>query len=248
MSSNKTSSNKTIGVIGGLGPEATLDFFQRVLQHTPATQDQDHLHLIINNNPKVPNRNKALSGEGPSAETALVETAQALEHAGADAVVMVCNTAHAYQTAIENTLSIPFISMIDEVVKATLANGASTADTSAASSTVGILAADGCLQAKLYQSAFAKHNVQTLQLSQNKQVEFMQLMYQIKAGQKEQSRQAMQELALHLVDQGAKTIIAGCTEVPLVLKQTDLDVPLIDSTQVLLNAVFQYANIQPRYS
>ncbi len=224
--------NKTIGVIGGLGPEATLDFFTRVLQRTPAKQDQDHLHLIINNNPKVPNRNEALAGTGPSAEPALIETTKALERAGATAVVMICNTAHAYQTAIEAALSIPFISMIDEVVKASLKENASK---------VGILAADGCLQAQLYQTAFAKHSIKTLQLDADAQSEFMQLMYKIKAGQKESTKKAMQSLAQSLVNQGAQVIIAGCTEVPLVLKQEDLNVPLIDSTDVLVEAVLRYA-------
>ena len=224
--------NKTIGVIGGLGPEATLDFFTRVLQRTPAKQDQDHLHLIINNNPNVPNRNEALAGTGPSAEPALIESAKALERAGATAVVMICNTAHAYQKAIETAVSIPFISMIDEVVKASLKENASK---------VGILAADGCLQAQLYQTAFAKHSINTLQLDANAQAEFMRLMYKIKAGQKESTKKAMQELAQSLIDKGAQVIIAGCTEVPLVLKQEDLNVPLIDSTDVLITAVLGYA-------
>lgn len=227
--------NQSIGVIGGLGPEATLDFFARVLKRTPAQQDQDHLHLIINNNPKVPNRNEALAGTGPSAEIALFESAKALERAGASVLVMVCNTAHAYQSAIKKAVSIPFISMIDEVVTACLKQTVTT---------VGVLAADGCLQASLYQTAFAKQGVQTLSLHPNDQAAFMQLMYQIKAGKKEATQADMQNLAESLVQQGAQSIIAGCTEVPLVLKQNDLNVPLIDSTHVLIDAIFHYAETQ----
>ncbi|MEJ2289679.1 MAG: aspartate/glutamate racemase family protein, partial [Deinococcales bacterium] len=81
----------TVGVLGGLGPEATLDFFAKVLARTPARTDQDHLHLLIDNDPGVPNRNDAVAGRGPSPGPRLATMARRLEAAGADFLVMVCN-------------------------------------------------------------------------------------------------------------------------------------------------------------
>ena len=105
--------NKIVGVIGGLGPEATLDFFGKVLRATTAAKDQDHLHLIIDNNPGTPDRTNAVSGNGPSPAPSLARTALRLEQAGAEVLVMVCNTAHAFSSAITDAVEIPFLNLID---------------------------------------------------------------------------------------------------------------------------------------
>ncbi|MEM7800896.1 MAG: amino acid racemase, partial [Chloroflexota bacterium] len=138
---------KVVGVIGGLGPKATLDFYSKVLDKTVANQDQDHLQVIINSNPKIPNRHTSIAGTGPSCIPSLIESARSLERAGADFLVMVCNTAHAYEDVIVSATSIPFISIISESVKACLAKKPGL-------SKVGLLAADGCLDADLYQEKF----------------------------------------------------------------------------------------------
>ena len=78
----RESGEKTVGVIGGLGPQATLDFYGKLLERTAAAADQEHLHVIINSNPKVPNRQQSVARTGPSCIPALVTTAQALERAG----------------------------------------------------------------------------------------------------------------------------------------------------------------------
>src|SRR5690625_3321663 len=108
------------GVIGGLGPEASLDFYARVLRRTPARGDQDHLHLIINSNPRVPNRNEAIAGTGPLPGPYLADMALALERAGADFLVMACNTAHAWLPDIKRATNLPIINIIDEKVDPTL--------------------------------------------------------------------------------------------------------------------------------
>jgi aspartate racemase len=103
---------KCVGVLGGLGPAATADFFSKVVMATPAAADQDHLHVIIDNNPKVPNRNEAVAGTGVSPAPVLAEMASRLETAGADFLVMVCNAAHAFQDAITDAVRVPFVSII----------------------------------------------------------------------------------------------------------------------------------------
>ena len=230
----QSTSPLTIGVIGGLGPEATLDFFAKVLKATPAKRDQDHLHLIINNNPKVPNRNEAIAGTGPSAGPALAQSAVALEAAGADLLVMPCNTAHAFAADIRAATKLPFMSLIEETVREAKTQHPQLKK-------IGILAASGCLQAGLYRDAFAEVGVETLELSGASLERFMSALYDVKAGNKEAARAVFLELAETLIAEGAEALVAGCTEVPLVLKVEDFEVPLLESTDILAHAVVRAA-------
>ena len=105
---------KIIGILGGMGPEATIDLFQKIVKLTPAQQDQEHLRIIIDNNPKIPDRTKAIlhGGENPLPE--LIKTAQNLERAGADFIIIACNTAHYYLPEIQKTVNITIFSIMQE--------------------------------------------------------------------------------------------------------------------------------------
>lgn len=224
-----------VGVIGGLGPAATLDFVAKVLAATPATRDQEHLHLLIDNDPRVPDRNRAAAGAGPSPGPALAAMARRLERAGADLLVMPCNAAHAWRAEIEAATRLPFASMIDEAVAATLRARPGAA-------TVGVLAAAGTLDAGLYRDALAARGVMGLEPAGPQRERFMDLLYRIKAGDTgAEARAAMRELAAELVAAGAEAVVAGCSEVPLVLGPEDVTAPLVDATAALAAATVAYA-------
>jgi len=233
----------TVGVLGGLGPEATLDFFAKVLRHTPARTDQEHLHLLIDVDPSVANRNDAVAGRGPSPAPQLAAMAQRLEGAGADFLVMVCNAAHAFQDAILEATTVPFVSIIEETADATLARVP-------AARSVGVLAAEGALDAGLYQRAFAERGVGALVPEGDDRALFMELMYAIKGGDKgDDVRRGMVRLARRLHEAGAAALVAGCTEVPLVLQPESLEaagltMPLVNSTDVLVEATVAIARRQ----
>jgi aspartate racemase len=224
---------KTIGVIGGMGPAATVDFFAKLIAATSAERDQDHLRILIDNNPRVPDRNAAIAGIGPSPGPHLAEAARGLERAGADCIVIACNTAHAFQGDIEAAVSIPLLSMIEATVDAAVARGAQR---------VGVLAADGCRRARLYQNAFAARGVDALFLAEEAQLDFMALLYRIKAGDVgEDVRRRMAAMALSLNARGAGAVIAACTEVPLVLSPDTLAIPIISSTDALVARAVEFA-------
>ena len=224
-----------IGVIGGLGPEATHDFFGKVLAHTHARSDQEHLHLIIESNPKTPNRNDAIAGRGPSSGPALAAMGQALERAGADFIVMACNTAHAFEADIRAAVSTPFISLIEEVVADVRRNYPQAGR-------VGLLAAQGCLDSNIYHAAFRRNGIVVIQLDAASQADFMKLLYRIKSGERDAAVScSMKLLAERLVANGADVLVAGCTEVPLVLAAGENSRPLIDSTDVLAKRCVIYA-------
>ena len=224
-----------MGVLGGMGPAATLDFFAKVLERTRAKTDQDHLRLIIDNNPSVPDRNAAVAGLGPSPGPMLAAMAQGLERAGADVLVMVCNAAHAYEEDVRSATALPFISIVAETVRSTL-------ERAPKARTVGVLASSGCLDAGLYETAFAAHRVRTVVPEGAAREAFMELLYRIKAGDMGDAvRREMLELAEGLLRSGAEALVAGCTEVPLVLAAEDLSVPLVASTDALVTATLAYA-------
>jgi aspartate racemase len=226
---------RVMGVLGGLGPEATIDFLSKIVALTPAEVDQDHLHFIVDCNPKVPNRNNAISGGGPSPGPALAAMAQRLQRAGAEFLVMVCNTAHAFEEDIRAATSLPFVSIVQETDDEIRREFPKV-------TRVGVLAAQGCLDARLYDKTLASRGCTVVTLEPSDQRACMELIYRIKAGDRDpEVRAGVRRLGERLIACGAEVVIAGCTEIPLVLADGDLSRPLIDSTEVLARRSIRYA-------
>lgn len=229
------SGRPTIGVLGGLGPAATVDFMTRLIAATPASSDQDHLRLLVDHNPVVPNRHDAIAGRAPSVGPALAAMARGLEAAGADALVLVCNTAHAWEADIRAAVAVPFLSIIDATVDALGDPGPRR---------VGVMAADGCLEAGLYQRALAARGREPVLWEPAEQAAFMALVYRIKAGERGPGlTAALGALATALAARGAEALIAACTEIPLVLAQADAPLPLYASTDLLVARTLAFAGM-----
>jgi aspartate racemase len=226
---------RTVGIIGGMGPAATVDLMARIIRLSPVKSDQDGIRMLVDNNPHVPDRNKAIAGTGPSPAPVLAAMAKGLEAQGAEFLVMACNTAHAFQDAIVQATAIPFLGIIQETIAAVRALPSRPRQ-------VVLLAAAGCLDAGLYQSAFAAEGIRALVPEGKAREDFMALLYEIKAGDTGASaRQKMKTIADQIGTQGTDAVIAGCTEVPLVLQQSDINRPFIDSTERLAQAVVDIA-------
>ena len=226
---------KTVGVIGGMGPAATVDFFRRLVEATPAARDQDHLHIIINNDPTLPDRNRAIAGIGPSPGPAMASAASALQRAGADFLVIACNTAHAFLADVHSATALPVIDMVAATV-------ATVKRDHSGSRAVGLLAVDGCLEAGLYQRALLAEGLSPVRLSPKDQATFMALIYSVKAGDAGPGvRAGMRALTGRLIDAGADLVIAACTEVPMVLDVSDLACTVISSTDVLVRETIVFA-------
>ena len=218
---------KTAGVLGGMGPDATIDFMSKVLSLTPADSDQDHARMLVNHNPRVPDRQIDTEEQRLAVRTTLAAMAEGLEAAGADFLVMPCNTAHGFHDlAVEGT-SIPFINIIDETV-------AAIRDVEPDAASVGVLATDVCLKASLYQTAIHDAGFSVLLPSAGEQELIMKLVFRIKSGdQGSEVAHDMSNIANSLIQRGADVLIAGCTEIPLVLSAERMTVPLVSSTDIL---------------
>jgi aspartate racemase len=230
-----TRENKIAGVIGGMGPEATVDFMAKVIAFTEAKVDQDHVQMLVEHNPKIPSRHAALFGDGDDPVPVLAAMAARLEAGGANFLVMPCNFAHVFQEQIVAAIKIPFISIVDATV-------AEICDNYSDVTTVGILAAEGCVRSGIYQAALEKNSLSPLMQTESELVELMTLINAIKGGQrKEQITSDMLDLAETLIQRGAQLIVAACTELPLVLESTILRVPLVLSTDVLARKTISLA-------
>lgn len=234
--------DKLVGVIGGMGPDASVDFMSRVLRETPASKDQDHVRMVIEHDPRIPSRQLAMRGEGENPGPVIAAMAARLESAGADFLVMPCNLAHAWQRDIEAAVSIPFVSIVEASVQSAL-------DRSGDDSAVGLMTTPGCFTAGLYQQALADAGRTVITQTHDELAETMSLVEQIKAG--DQSRQVaagLQSLANKLVDRGARVLIAACTEFPLVLSESMFDVAFVSSTDVLARKTVALALGNDRFS
>jgi len=219
-----TTNDRLAGVIGGMGPDATIDFMSRVLSHTPADIDQDHVRMVVEHNPRIPSRQQAMRGEGEDPGSAIARMAARLESMGADFIVMPCNLAHAWKDDILESTSVPFVSIVTESVTAAL----DFADDGA----IGLMTTPGCFESGIYQDALAGKGI-VLQ-TPDELATTMSLVKNIKSGNKSAVvATGLREQAERLVARGATSLIAACTEFPLVLDDSMFDVPFISSTDVL---------------
>jgi len=226
---------KIIGILGGMGPEATADLFYKIIKATNAKKDQEHLRIIIDNNPKIPDRTAAILGKGENPLPLLQKTAHNLEKAGADFLVIPCNTAHYFIPAIEKSIRIPVLNMIEETLK-------DIKEKLPDIKKIGLLATMGIYKTGLYDQYFNKYNIAGISPEEKAIAKIMEVIYAVKADKLSRDiKESMLKIAGDLINNGAEAIIAGCTEIPLILKQKDISVPLIDPTNILAKAAVKKA-------
>lgn len=222
---------QTIGVLGGMGPEATLLFLDYLLRLTPARSDQEHLPVIVFNDPRIPDRTEAIFGTGESPLPMLQDFARRLEEAGAELLVIPCNTAHYFWEGIIESISIPALNILDTTVEQILRFRGENAGMKAK---IGILATNGTIRMNLYQERLERSGYEPITPDEAQQRETQQLIKSIKAGvPRSETGPVLQRLIEHLVDRGAEGVILGCTELGLALNGAAHAVPLFDSLMIL---------------
>ena len=220
------SPKKVIGVLGGMGPEATAYFFRLLIASTAATKDQDHVPVLIWSDPRIPPRSDAILHGGRSPLPALLQGLALLEKGGAGLVVMPCLTAHHYIGELSAAASVHFVDLIAESVRFARTHIPDLRR-------VGLLASSGTLRAGLFHTAFEKRGIDVLVPSPKEQDAVMEAILEIKAGRGAgRPGAAIVRIARTLIARGAEAIIAGCTEVPLALTPADISAPLIEPMAV----------------
>lgn len=223
---------KVVGIIGGMGPLATVDLMNKIISNTPAMKDQDHIHIIADNYSQIPDRTTAILGKGIDPTPYIVQSAQRLQNAGADFLVIACNTAHFFYKAAKKSVNIPILHMPLETARFVQENNFRK---------VGLLATDGTIKTELYQNSCQRYRIDVIEPDRKMQEKVMEGIYAIKSGDLETGFLYLSMVANKLKDNGAEAIIAGCTEVPLVLKPSK-NICVIDPTEIVAKMVINKAN------
>jgi len=226
----------SIGILGGMGPDATINLFQLLVDLADVSKDQDHVPLIVYNNPRIPDRTQSILHLGLSPLPFLLEGVRFLREADVSLILMPCVTAHYFYRELVDSLSIPFLHLIDESLEYISAKAPKL-------NRLGLLATDGTIAAGLYQQSFAKSQIEIMVPGQYQQSMIMEAVYGlqgIKAGFKGKGRNSLLKAVSHLQKKGAEAIIAGCTEIPLVLCPEDLAIPLYDPLKIIAEKALLY--------
>lgn len=220
---------RVIGVLGGMGPEATASFYMKLIKETKVLQDQDHFRTIIDSNPKIPDRTKAILYDGPSPLSEMIKTASNLKAAGATIAVMPCITAHYFFDAIQKEVDLPMHHVLRGLNEHVV-------ETYPDVQKIGVLSTTATRKTNLFQTHLkTKEIIYPTDYEQEHKV--MQAIYGengIKQGNTgDYPKTLLSEVAERLItEEGCELIIGGCTEVELVLTAADVSVPFIDPMRI----------------
>ncbi|GGB26061.1 aspartate racemase [Flexivirga endophytica] len=220
-----------VGILGGMGPAATADFYRKLIERTPATRDQDHLRVVIWADPTVPGR--ARGGRGADPYPALLEGAQNLRTLGASMVAMPCNSAHAYLDRLVQDTGLHFVDMVRETTRWVADLDPPENDA------VGVLGARQLIRSGLYQQGLAEHGIETVVADGEEQAALDLAIRYVKGGYFGAASRLATDVANAFVDRGLTRILLACTELPIAMSATLAtgDPRFVDPTDVLARAV-----------
>lgn len=216
------SQEKIIGILGGMGPEATVELMRRIVAATPAEGDNDHIRCVVDQNGKIPNRVLAIQGKIPSAGPVLADMARRLEQYGVDMLCMPCNTAHYFLKDIQAASSLPFVDMLEATakhihVKFPLVSHAA------------VLCTVGTRMTGLYEQRLANEGITAVYPDSMQQEELTAIIASVKAGNSGKDiRVRFQRIIDTLRAQGAPVMIAACTELSVICPQDEAVVDALD--------------------
>lgn len=223
---------KTIGILGGMGPLATADLFQKIILNTEAHSDNDHIHILVDNNTEIPDRTNHILGEGKNPLPILIESALRLELLGAQLIIMPCNTAHYYYADIKHFLHVPFLNMIEETAKEIKIKSPVT-------ERVGLLATSGTYASGIYDKIFQQYGLTVIKPDKDQQQVIMEIIYGVKSGMSDLDIDAFTKVLNRLKEQNIQTYVLGCTELPIAWQKFGLEESFIDPTVILAKSAIR---------
>lgn len=231
------SAKRRVGILGGMGPEATVFLMSRIIAMTPANDDSDHVPLLVDNNTQVPSRIKALiEGRGEDPGPVLVDMARKLEQGGAQALAMACNTAHHYAPLIQAAVSIPLLNMVELT-----ANTAAKRLGESGASRVGVLASPAVQLTGLFDRYFGARGLEIVYPSDSDAL--LACIKGVKArGDNPQSREQLKRAAIELHEAGVGVIVVGCSELSIINDAVPAEFTAMDTLDVLAKAVVTFAS------
>ena len=224
---------KIIGILGGMGPESTILFYQEIIKQCQkqygAKYDSDYPEIFIYNLP-IPDVVEELNNT-KNVLAVLIKGIKKLQSIGVDFIVMPCNTTHYFYEDLRKEISIPFLSIIENVARKAISKKYKK---------VGLLATETTVKNKIYNENFNKYGIELVLPSE--QSRLTKIIKNILAGEKsEKDKVELKIIINELINKGAEAIILGCTDIPILLRKEDLNIEVIDSIEVLAKATVKYA-------
>ncbi|MDX8000162.1 aspartate/glutamate racemase family protein [Xenorhabdus sp. Reich] len=219
---------KIIGVLGGMGPAATVDIMAKIINNTPANCDQEHIPVIAVSFPDIPDRTASILSGGESPLNKMLVTLRILEEAGAGCIIMPCNTAHYWYDELKASTKTHFINMIEATC---------TKIVSEEINNVAILATTGTIKSGLYQERLKKEKVNFIIPDDIQQEVIMESIFTYKGGDEKRAYRLMETVITQLKNIGVERFIMGCTEIPIILSGCSDKERYIDATEELVRKV-----------
>lgn len=226
---------RTPGIIGGMGPAATCDLMQKVIDNTDAIDDQHNIHLLVDQNTDVPDRTAAILRGGADPMPELTRSAKRLETAGADFLCMSCNTAHYFHERLSKQVSIPILNMPAESARELKRRGVRK---------VGLLATDGTIQTGVYHRFLKAEGIEVVVPEGEDQRTVMSLIYDCVKKNVPTDRYPKEKIAAtvaHLKERGAEAYLLACTELPIAFERLGYREGFVDPTLCLARAIVREA-------
>lgn len=220
---------KTIGILGGMGPLATIDLFEKIVQHTPANNDQEHHRMVIYNNPKIPSRIEAIVEQKEDPLPEMIRSARLLEAAGVDFIVIPCNTAHFWYEKLQAEVKVPILHMIENTATVIQESYLELANQ------ILLLSTTATLQQGLYQKAFHAKGMHLTIPKQDEQQIVAAAINEVKASRIQSNSQigALNQMLARYRSKGIVAVLGGCTEIPLLFPYLDEGMEKLDPTLFL---------------
>ena len=226
---------KIVGVLGGMGPESTAIFYHAVIKQCQkqygAQYDEDYPEIFIYNLP-IPNIVEGLNKPDETLDM-LIKGTKKIESIGVDFIVMPCNTAHYFYSSMAKSISVPFICIFHATAKKIKISGLKK---------VGFLATETTIKYKSFHNDFEKNGIELIIPDQADQDRLTQIILNILAGKKlDEDKEQIKQIIQKMKESGAEAVILACTDLPILLKQDDVDIPVFDTVEILAEATVQYA-------
>ena len=232
--------SKTIGILGGMGSYATVEFFKCILDQFKVEKEWHYPNIMVYNNPKIPSRTRAVLYNEESPEKGMIEGCKKLEDAGVDFIVIPCNSAHAWYDCVAENVNVPIINMI-EVVRDYIMG------ISPDSRKIGVIAGEVVAVKRLYHKAFEKieHSSDKIEIvlaDDECQVIVRKVIDDVKHNNiSSETRSNVSKVIKYFLEQKVEGLVLGCTELPLIMENEDLPIPIYDSSMILAKKVAEMA-------
>lgn len=233
---NNTKNQKTIGILGGMGPIASVTLYYKIIKTAQeiyrAKQDTDFPPMFIYNLPLF-GFDETGFVDSILVKNQLIAGVQKLENAGSDFIIIACNTVHYFYQDMQRAIKIPIINIINETAKTASEKNLKV---------IGLLSSESTNKLKIYQKALEDYAIKILSVTDQQQKLLNEVILQVMSGvQNNTDKECLKAIIDDFYKQGAQGIILGCTELPLAICQDDVDIVLFDSTEIIVKSALQYA-------